>query len=274
MTEPVILLPLDGSQCALNALPVAKAFSALGKAPLHILHVAERAPPLVELAAQLGVSRAELRGATIDARLGEPATAILRAAEESHAHLIVLCTHTKAARPADVLGRTALAVLREAACPVVLVNPDLALGGWALRTVLLPHEGTPTTSDALRPGAELARLAGAELIVLQVAAAGATVPDERGTLGPPRYLDQPQHEWPAWGGEFLQRLACICPLADLQVRLMLARGTPATEILRVASAEAADLIVLVWKGHWEPEHAETLKGVVRDAPCPTMVARL
>ena len=274
MTHPVILLPLDGSQPALNALPVAKIFSDLGRAPLRILHVTERSPPLAELAAQLGVQPSDLRGATIDSRPGVPSEVILQAAAESKARLIVLCTHTAASRPMDVLGRTALAVLREAACPVVLVNPDLALGGWTLRKVLLPHEGTPTTSDALRPGAELARRAGAELIVLQVAAAGAAAPGEAGSLVSPAYLDQPQHEWPAWAGEFIERLACICPLEGLRVRLLLGHGTPSAEILRVAGAEAADLIVLVWKGRWEPARAETLKAVVRDAPCPTMVVRL
>ena len=45
MTEPVILLPLDGSQPALHALPVARVFSALEGAPLRIMHVADRHRP-------------------------------------------------------------------------------------------------------------------------------------------------------------------------------------------------------------------------------------
>jgi len=274
MTRSVILLPLDGSQPALNALPVAKVFSALEDAPLRILHVSERAPPLPELARQLGVEPAELRGASIDSRAGEPAAVILDAAQKLRARVIVLCTHTAAARPADVLGRTALAVLRGGVCPVVLVNPELPLSGWTLRRVLLPHEGSPATSDAVRPGAELARLAGAELIVLQVAAPGAALPQERGSLVPPFYLDQPQHEWPAWGAELIQRLGCVCPLSGITVRLLLGHGNPATEILRVAREQSADLIVLAWKGRWAPERAETIKAVVREAPCPAMVVRI
>ncbi len=273
MKGSVILLPLDGSQPALNALPVAKVFAALEGAPVRILHVADRTPALAELAVQLGVPPSELRGASIEARRGEASATILRAAEEV-ARLVVLCTHTKPTQPAEILGATALAVLRKAACPVVLVNPGLELGAWSLRMVLVPHEGTPATSGALGPAAELARRAGAELLVLQVAAAGVGTPAEAGSLSPPVYLDQAQHEWPAWTGEFIARLACHCPLEGLRVRLLLGHGAPSQEILRVAQEQAADLIVLAWKGRWAPQHAETLKAVVREAPCPVMVLRL
>ena len=63
MTEPVILLPLDGSQRALHALPVARVFSALDGAPLRIMHVADTPPPLPQLAAQLGLEPGVLRAA-------------------------------------------------------------------------------------------------------------------------------------------------------------------------------------------------------------------
>lgn len=274
MTEPVILVPLDGSRAALKALPVAKVFSDLAGAPVRVLNVAEQAKPLTELARELGASPAALGGASLECRAGQPAEVILRAAQEMPSRMIVLCTYSKAERPQDVLGRTALEVLRGAVAPVVLVNPELPLTGWRLRKVLLPHEGTPANSEAVRPGAELARRAGAELIVLLVAAPGAAAPQERGALTPPAYLDQPQHEWPAWAGEFMERLACVCPLADLRVRLLLGRGKPAAEILRVTRESAADLILLAWKGLWEPHRAETLKQVLREAPCPVMVTAL
>jgi nucleotide-binding universal stress UspA family protein len=238
------------------------------------MHVADTPPPLPQLAAQLGLEPGALHGASVDGRSGEPAALILRAAHETQARLIVLCTHTAEAAPADVLGGTALAVLREAPCPVVLVNPKLAVDRWLLRRVLLPHEGDPATSEAVRPGAELARRAGAELIVLQVVSADAPIRYGRDSLAPPVYVDQPQHEWSAWAAEFIERLGCACPLAGLRVRLLLGRGMPAAEILRVAREYAADLIVLAWKGRWGPERAATLRAVVGEAPCPAMVVRL
>lgn len=273
MTGAAILLPLDGSQAALRALPVARVFSALEDVPLRILHVSDRAPAPAELAERLGVSPTELRGVSVDLRSGEASAAIVQAVREG-ARVVVLCTYTAGGPPADVLGATALAVLREAACPVVLVNPRLDLEAWALRKILIPHEGTPAMSDAVRPAAELARRAGAELVVLQVAVAGAAAPAEAGSITPPAYLDQAQYEWPAWASEFIERLACVCPIAGLRVRMVLGRGPAADEILRVSREQAASLIVLAWKGRWAPSHAETLRQVVRDAPCPTLVLRL
>jgi nucleotide-binding universal stress UspA family protein len=41
----------------------------------------------------------------------------------------------------------------------------------------------------------------------------------------------------------------------------------------MAAEEAADLIVLAWKGEWTHGHADVLKAVIRDAPCPVIVTR-
>jgi nucleotide-binding universal stress UspA family protein len=272
MTDPVVLAPLDGSKLSLSALPVARIFSELEEAPVRILHVTEQASRPSEIAELLGVPPASLRGATLESRAGDPNDAILQAAKESQARLVVLCTHTAEVRPLGAIGRTALAVLRGAPCPVVLVNPALKLHDWALRRLLVPHEGSPTVSGALRPAAELARKAGAELTVLQVADARSV--QESGSIVPPAYVDQPQHEWPAWTEEFMQRLACICPLSDLPVRLLVAGGEPAKETLRVANEESTDLIVVAWKGQWAPKRAETFRAILRDAPCPMMVVRI
>jgi len=274
VSDPVILLPLDGSEHALAAIPVALTFSQLVGAPLRIIYVSTKAPEPMELVELLGLSRAALGSFSVEAREGNPATVIVRAAEEMNARLVVMCTHTAAARPTDIVGSTVLAVLRQAFCPVVLVNPKHALHGWHLDRVLLPHDGSPAAAGAVGWAAEFVRRASAELLVLQVAVGGIPVPQERGSLTSPLYVDQPQHEWPAWASEFIERLACICPLAGLRVRLLLGRGKPAAEILRVAREQSADLIVLAWKGNWAPKHAATLKAVVRDASCPTMVAHI
>jgi hypothetical protein len=108
--------------------------------------------------------------------------------------------------------------------------------------------------------------------VLQVA--GETRALEPGSIAPPRYLDQLQHGWPAWCDEFLHRLGCSCELADVRVRLLVAHGDPAEETIRLARAEAADLVVLAWRGHWEGPRASILKAVLQGAPCPVMVTRL
>jgi nucleotide-binding universal stress UspA family protein len=137
---------------------------------------------------------------------------------------------------------------------------------------LVPHDGTPTTSAALLPAAELAEHGRAELLVVHVTDSR-TAPAEAGSLTTPRYVDQPQHEWPAWTSEFLNRLACICPLGHLHVRMFLAHGDTAAEILRFSEKQSTDLIVLAWRGILEAPCAPTMKGILREAHCPIMVVR-
>jgi nucleotide-binding universal stress UspA family protein len=274
MTAPSILVPLDGTEHALCALPIAKVFAELDGGTLHIVHVADRKLPPRALVQTLGLDPAELKGSVLDARSGNPAQGIVRAALEPRSAYIVMCTHTAVPRPEGPLGSTAEGVLRAAECPVVLVRPDRGLAPWLLRRVLFPHDGTPTTSAAIGPAIELAQRAGAELVVLHVAASGAVPPSERGSLTVPRYLDQPQHEWPSWAGEFLQRLACLLPFEWERLRMVLTSGHLGGEILRFASEQESDLIVLAWRGAWERERAAALKTVVRAAPCPVMVLRV
>ena len=271
MSQANILVPLDGSEQALAALPVAKVLGEIERAVLRIVHVGEHKPPDAELLGRLRLAAPTLDAPMVEVRTGEPAAEILLAAGEMEPRLIVMCTHT-AAKPGKMLGSTATNVLRRAPCPVVLVAPGRGSIAWHLHHVLVPHDGTPTTSAALRPAAELAERAGAELLVVHVTDLSAA-PAEAGSLTTPRYVDQPQHEWPAWTSEFVKRLACICPLGHLHVRIVLAHGNPAAEIVRLAKKQPTDLMVLAWRGKWEFPRAATLKAVLHEAHCPIMVLR-
>ena len=272
MSKPIILVPLDGSKQALAALPVAKALGEIEGATLYILHVVNQkklAPE--ELRSRLGCEARLLDGFTVDVRVGTPSVEILRVAIEMKPRAIVMCKHSGSER-AKMLGRTAMTVLHDAPCPMVLVPPGRSATSWHLQHILVPHDGTPSTSAALRPAAELAERGGAELLVVHVTDIRAA-PTEAGSLTTPRYIDQPQHEWPAWSAEFLNRLACICPLGQLHARMLLAHGDTAAEIMRLSENQSTDLIVLAWRGIWDAPHAETLKDILREAQCPVMVVR-
>jgi len=272
MNEPVILVPLDGSEAALAALPIAKVLAEIEQATLRLVHIAASEPPEPELLSCLRLSGPELDGVTVDTLTGEPAAEILNAAREIKApHVIVMCNHTSI-EPRNVLGRTATEVLRNASCPLVLVSPERGLTPWHLHHVLVPHDGTPSTSAALRPAAQIAEHAGAELLVVHVTGVG-TSAAEPGSLTAPRYVDQPQHGWPAWSHEFVSRLASMCPLGHLHVRMLLAHGNPAAEINRLAEEQSTDLMVVAWRGVWQDPRAPILKDLLGEACCPIMVLR-
>ena len=271
MSEPIILVPLDGSKQALAALPVAKVLGEIERAALHILYIGDHEPAKEELRSRLGREAPVLDGFAIDARVGTPAVQILQVAGEMKPRMIVMCRHSGAER-GKMLGRTALKVLHDAACPVVLVPPERGAAPWHLHHVLVPHDGTPSTSAALQPAAELAERGRAELLVVHVTGIK-TAPAEAGSLTTPRYVDQPQHEWPAWSTEFVNRLASVCPLGHLRVRMVLAHGDIAAETLGLCKRQSMDLIVLAWRGLWEAPRAATLKDILREAHCPIMVVR-
>jgi nucleotide-binding universal stress UspA family protein len=163
--------------------------------------------------------------------------------------------------------------LQNSTCPIVLVDPRRGMRPWECRRILVPHDGTPSTTHAIVRAAELARVARAHLSVLHVASEGTVPPTEPGSLGPPRYLDQPQHEWPSWAAEFLDRIAGLLPLESLQLQLSLARGEPGAEIVRHAEAAMTDLILLAWRGETDSRHASIVRAVISHAPCPTMIVR-
>jgi nucleotide-binding universal stress UspA family protein len=246
MTEPVVLVPLDGLKDAPNALPIARRLAELAKARVQTLDVPEEAGP--------------------------PAEAILAAASDAGARLIVMCAHATDAQPAGALDAAAVAVVRAAACPVVLVAPIRAPADWTLTRVLAAHDGSPSVSNALSPAAELAREARAEFVAMHMAGDARDL--ETGSIAAPRYLDQVQHEWPAWSAEYLQRLGCICPLADTPTRLLVRQGVVADETINAARDEAADLVVLTWRGRWEAPQTAMLAAMLQGAPCPIMVARV
>jgi nucleotide-binding universal stress UspA family protein len=59
----------------------------------------------------------------------------------------------------------------------------------------------------------------------------------------------------------------------LHVRVFLAHGDPAAEILRLSEKQSTDLIVLAWRGRWEVPRAGILKDIMREARCPILVVR-
>lgn len=274
MKLETIIVPLDGTQAALAAVPVADALAATLGAALHVLHVGERARRSADVLRDLGLAPDELEGFVLDQRTGRPAEGILRFAAERPEPLIVICTHTGMEKPRGALGSVAEEVLVGACCPVILVQPERGLRQWALRRILLPHDGTPATTAAMDPAGDLAELTGAEVLVLYVAAPGAPQPAEPGTFTVPRYIDQPQHEWPAWAAEFIGRM-CAMGHSPSEVRfaLLMAAGEPGEEIARVAREHDADLVALAWHGVWEPERAQTLRSVIRAVGCPVLVVR-
>ena len=81
MSEPIILVPLDGTKQALAALPVAIVLGEIEQASLHILHVGEREQAGEESLSRIARETDLLAGLAINTRVGMPAGEILRSRE-------------------------------------------------------------------------------------------------------------------------------------------------------------------------------------------------
>jgi nucleotide-binding universal stress UspA family protein len=268
-----VLVPLDGSVHATSAMPVARGLAELLHATVAVLHVTNDALAPAALVERIKLSCDDARGLVIERRAGAAAAVIVQQAAERHAGMIVMCPQIRTDLRSRALGSVAAAVLHAAPCPVVLVPPARGRKSWALRRLLVPHDGTPTSAATMGPATDFASMAAAELLVLHVATPGTEQPTEPGTLVSPRYVDQPQHEWPAWGQEFLDRLRAVGGARDgVDIRLAVAQGEAGSAI--VDFAQQSDLVVLGWRGTLEPDRAQTMRRVIREAICPVIVFRL
>jgi len=268
-----VLVPLDGSIHATAAMPVARGFAELLHATVAVLHVTDDALAGTALVERMKLSCEDARGLVVERRPGAAAAVIINEAAERNAAMIVMCPQIRTDLKSRALGSVAAAVLRDAPCPVVLVPPARGRKVWALRRLLVPHDGTPTSAATIGPATAFASKAAAELVVLHVATPDGNRPTEPGTMVFPRYIDQPQHGWPAWAKEFLDRLRAVGGARDdVEIRLAVAQGEAGEAIIDFA--RQSDLIVLGWRGVLEPDRARTLRRVIRDTICPVVVFRL
>jgi nucleotide-binding universal stress UspA family protein len=142
-----ILVPIDLDESAAHVLDYAVALAAKLDAKLHVLHVAPwpllgpEVPVAVTETAMTEImeckqkafdevvaahtARAPVRSAVV--MTGEARTAILAAAQEMRADLIVMGTHGRRGVSRLVLGSVAESVARTAPCPVLLVRSGLAI---------------------------------------------------------------------------------------------------------------------------------------------------
>ncbi|WP_437633541.1 universal stress protein [Sorangium sp. So ce854] len=284
-----VLVALHGERVHLGAVDLGRIIAGALRAPLHGLFVCSEPLDPSDVPAHLGVDPEALHGVVLHVDAGDDLPgALASATERGDAAFVVVASEPEELTDHRLgVGRLAARALEAAACGVVVIHPAHS-PPVRLRRILLPLDGAPSTAAAIAPAGELARRLGAELDIVMVGGASprdegaedappvsTPAPCEPGAMVAPLYVDQPQHEWPAFTEEFLARfLSAIghCP-HDVSTRFFLGRGAPAAEILRLARELASDLVVLVWHGQLVDQHGAVFRDVLRDAPCPVMVLR-
>lgn len=266
-----IVLALDNTDESETALPVASKLSELYQAVLHVAYVGESTVKRREKRESFNLNDEKTRGAVWEQSSGDPAEFVVRLTRELREPLLVLCTALGTQRGKNRFGSMAESIFALKPQRAVLLTPERGIKPWGLRRILLAHDGTPISHPAIGPAADLAQYSGAEVIAIHVAARGEERPKARGSLAAPLYVDQPQHEWPAWAEEFMKRVVAGGALRPgVHFKLKVIGGQAGSELADVAREQGVDLVVMAWHGHWDHADCAT-RVVVRNAGCPVML---
>jgi nucleotide-binding universal stress UspA family protein len=269
-----IVLPLDGSKLSQVAIPVARVLVELFGATAHLLYVGEQVGDPETTLAHIGVHWEQLPGAVVDQITGFAPEGILSLAKELPRSLIVMCTHTGHNRNPDSFGSVTEAVLGGNPDRILLIAPERGNKAFEIRSVVVAHDGTPAAAVAAGPAVEIANRTHADIIVVHVAAAQAGCPEELGSLPAPQYVDQPQHEWPSWAGEFSARMLALgAPASSVKFEVVVCRGQPGSEVAHLARTRKSDMIVMANPGIWEHCRHGLTRVVVRTSGCPVLLVR-
>ncbi|HEY1296942.1 MAG TPA: universal stress protein [Chloroflexota bacterium] len=237
MTLQQILVPLDTSDGAEAALPIARVLAASTNAVLNLVAVSADVEPggtrdlcayLDDVAALERVFGFEVR--TI-LRMGDPGEAILMLERELDIDLIVMATHGRSGLGRVLLGSVADQVTQASKAPVVLLRPG-ERSTDRLRTILVPIDGTPGGALALSVAVPLARTSDSRIVLLHA------------SLSDPRAAET-----------YANRVAAQLLRAGLHAEGRGWLGLPETSIVASADEIDADLIVMSTHGRRGPLRA-------------------
>lgn len=184
-TRP-IMVGIDGSDVALDAVRWAAAFAALMHAPLRLAHSTPPLQPYIgelmiatsaELTAEMRaratgyldaatvVAAAARPGLSIESEIVESPFTEFCAAESSHVQMIILGSRRSGPIRDLVLGGESIGVLNHSDCPVLLWRNDLPDAPSTTRPVVVGIDDSPAAAHALHTAFDYASVIGAPLVV-------------------------------------------------------------------------------------------------------------
>jgi nucleotide-binding universal stress UspA family protein len=245
-----VLAALDQTAAAGPVLAAGHEIARMFRADVAAVHVLQDGADQVrELAAHHGVPVSELEGA--------PGRRLAQALEEDNEAVALVVGTRCLPQGAREIGSTALEVVTTARKPVFAIPPELP-AGFTIRRVLVPLEGSLPTSYAPYAALDVRGAEQVEVVILHVL--------EEQEL--PAFSDQPQHEWEAYGREFLARYS-LWPFEH--VRLETRVGRADQHVLPVAQELGCDLIALAWTQELAPGRARIVRETLRHGSIPILL---
>jgi len=170
-TPKRLVVPLDGSDFATRAVPVACRFAAAFGAEV----VALTTPQSLDAASDTPAWMADLAASTWDAPLrtvvalaGDPATAVADHVADRSGAAVCMATHARGAIGSTALGNVAQDVLRRAAVPVLLVGRHCEVDVDRHGPFVVAHDGSRAADAVLAPARAWAAACGVPLVLVHV----------------------------------------------------------------------------------------------------------
>jgi nucleotide-binding universal stress UspA family protein len=262
-----ILVPLDGSKLSEASLAPAAFLAQTLKSPVTLLHIIEQdAPTEVHKErhltrpdeAEAYLKEAALRafppGVKVETHVHTaPVADVVRsivehATTEFQPDLIVTCTHGRGGMRAVLFGNIAQQVVAQGATPLLLIKPGAS--GFKLDKILVPLDPDSAHDDSLPLSASLAKSFHAELHLLSVVPTFSTLGGEQaatGNLTPATtqaLLDMKEEN----ARKDLHTHIDQFQKAGLKASAEVARGDPASTIVKAAEQSSSDMIILSTHG--------------------------
>lgn len=247
-----VVVPLDGSELAAEALPYARVIAERSNAPLHLLQVLpEDAPAEAERQARDDLRRwvHELGSRVqISIRKGDPAGRIIAAAEEMLDPIIVMTTHGRSGLSRWFYGSVADRVVRGAGVPVLLLRSGMARQAPSdIRSILLPLDGSSYAEAAIPYAKDIARAFEARVHLVRVAETVqvyAMVSREPMAPAAIDTLNELSQRMISEAEEYLDTVARALESEGLDVAAHVLEGFPAEQLLAFEHDTDVDLVVM------------------------------
>jgi nucleotide-binding universal stress UspA family protein len=266
------LVALDGSKNAEKVLPIVEPLLKSTKGRAWLIQVLPPGVEGPEAAAQAylreissRLSRKKIRSESEIVR-GDPAVAIVRAAEDRKADLVAFTSHGQGGLSQWVFGSVAQKILRGCSRPLLVVR---ALEDPVLRVkkILVPLDGALGSEAAIPHAAQLARATGASIEMIHVTAESGVEAD-----------DSKLRNWHLKEKRRIESEFDAIERAEPELRFgrVFAEGDPATRILERVEKEPATVIAM--GSHGRTGFSRWMFGsvsekVLQAAKCPVLIAR-
>ena len=263
-----ILLTLDGSPLSETAMPFAAALATGGECELHLLSVWDVLPEETETVGAeharalldhgLRYFRTYLNNiaetledcpVSCEVRSGHPALEIMLAAAELDADFIVMASHGRRGVSERRRGSVADKVLRGSRVPIFVVGPTILRRGppgpLALRSLLVPLDGSRESESAMPVALELAESTGAQITLLRVVPP--VLSDVKIGL-PEAYPPELDRRLIKSAKSYLKQFKVAHP--NVVISTVVGRGPPSQAILEFVEQVGPDLVVMASRSRY------------------------